>query len=216
MENTMKIKEWINEKAPWLAILYENKYFSAGYEKLAGLPPEKQKKVVTWFVMASISITFLYLITSYVSLWSVSSGTDDIYSMNNMILQYQKYRRDKSEELQLLNRNSQLAPTGQLKQVLLKAAGAAGISPRMIQVAERAEAGVGGGDSKKKEVKIKESTVSLQRVNLTQVSNYLKAIEYGTYNLSVSSIKIINDEKLRGYLTVDITVMAYLFEGDEG
>ena len=133
-----------------------------------------------------------------------------------MILQYQKYRRDKSEELQLLNRNSQLAPTGQLKQVLLKAAGAAGISPRMIQVAERAEAGVGGGDSKKKEVKIKESTVSLQRVNLTQVSNYLKAIEYGTYNLSVSSIKIINDEKLRGYLTVDITVMAYLFEGDEG
>lgn len=86
----------------------------------------------------------------------------------------------------------------------------------MIQVEERAEAGVGGGDSKKKEVKIKESTVSLQRVNLTQVSNYLKAIEYGTYNLSVSSIKIINDEKLRGYLTVDITVMAYLFEGDEG
>ncbi|NBY19038.1 hypothetical protein EBQ74_02030, partial [bacterium] len=153
---------------------------------------------------------------SYWSLWSLSSETQDAYSMSNMILQYQKYRRDRAEDLILLSKNSQLSAPGQLKQVLLQTAASAGISPRMIQVEERAEAGVGGTDSKKKEFKIKESTVSAQRITLSQLTSYLKAVEYGNFSLIVSSIKITNDDKLRGYLNVDMTIMAYVFEGDEG
>jgi hypothetical protein len=216
MEGTSKIKEWINEKAPGLSVIYENKYFGMAYDRFASLPPKKQRQWVIWSVGASLSVVVFCLLTAYWNLWTTSADTQDVYAMSNMILQYQKYRRDRSDELALLSRNSQLAAPGQLKQVLLQTAAASGISPRMIQVEERAEAGVGGGDPKKKEVKIKESTISLQKVTLTQMSNYLKAIEYGHYNLIISSIKIINDDKLRGYLNVDISVMAHLFEGEEG
>jgi len=216
MEGTSKFKEWINEKAPGLSIIYQNKYVGMVYDRFASLPPKKQKQWVYWSVGSLLSIIVFFLFSAYWNLWTTSSDTQDVYSMSNMILQYQKYRRDRSDELQLLARNSLLSAPGQLKQVLLQTAGTSGISPRMIQVEERAEAGVGGGDPKKKEVKIKESTVSMQKVTLTQLSNYLKAVEYGNYNLIVSSIKISNDDKLRGYMNVDLTIMAHLFEGEEG
>ncbi|MBM4303489.1 MAG: hypothetical protein FJ112_04105 [Deltaproteobacteria bacterium] len=215
MEDTSKIKTWISEKAPSLAILYKNKYVGMVYDRFASLPPKKQKQVVLYSFGSVIALVLIYLVSSYFSLWSLSSATRNIYSMNNMILEYQKHRRDRSEELTLLMRNAPLAAPGQLRQVLLQAAGVNGISPRMIQIEERGEAGV-GGDPKKKEVRIKESAVSLQKVNLSQAINYLKTIEYGNYNLIVSSIKITNDDKLRGYLNVDISIMAHLFENDEG
>ncbi|MFM8316686.1 MAG: hypothetical protein ACKOA8_20585 [Deltaproteobacteria bacterium] len=216
MEGTNKIRNWINEKAPALNAIYQNKYVGMVYDRFASLPPKKQKNVLFWSLGGFLGVGFVFLLTSYLSLWSTSSETQNIYAMNNLILQYQKSRRDRGDELQLLSRNSSLAAPGALKQVLLQSAASSGISPRMIQVEERGEAGVGGGDPKKKEVKIKESSVSLQRLNLTQVMNYLKAIEYGNYNLIVSSIKITNDEKLRGYLNVDLSVMAHIFENDEG
>lgn len=216
MEETNKIKSWINEKAPGLAVIYQNKYVGMIYDRFASLPPKKQKKIVFWSLGTSIGLILLFLASSYWSLWTTSAATNDIYSMSNMILQYQKYRRDRSEDLAILSRNSQLSAPGQLRQVLLQTAAGAGISPRMIQVEERGEAGVGGSDSKKKEFKIKESTISIQRINLTQLTNYLKAVEFGNYNLIISAVKIVNDEKLRGYLNLEMTVLAYLFEGDEG
>jgi hypothetical protein len=216
MESVTKIKTWIDEKAPGLAIIYQNKYVGMLYDRFASLPPKKQKQLVLGSIAACVAVVSLYLISSYISFWSTSSATQQIYEMNNLVQQYQKYRRDRTDELQVLTRNNSLAAPGQLKQVLLQSAAGVGISPRMIQVEERGEAGVGGKDPKKKEVKIKEATISLQRVNLTQMTNYLKSIEYGNFNLQVSSLKIVNDDKLRGYLNVDCTVMAYLFEADEG
>jgi hypothetical protein len=215
MEDASKIKTWISEKAPSLAILYQNKYIGMVYDRFASLPPKKQKQVVLSSFGTIVALVLIYLISSYFSLWSLSSSTQNIYVMNNMILEYQKHRRDRGDELALLLRNAPLTAPGQLRQVLLQAAGVNGISPRMIQVEERGEAGV-GGDTKKKEVRIKESSVLLQKVNLSQVISYLKTIEYGNYNLIVSSIKLTNDDKLRGYLNVDISVMAHLFENDEG
>jgi len=216
MEETSKLKSWISEKAPFLSVLYQNKYVGMAYDQFASLPPKKQKQVVFGVLGGSASLVLIFLIYSYWSLWSLSSDTQETYSMSNMILQYQKYRRDRAEDLIMLTKNSQLSAPGQLRQVLLQAAAGAGISPRMIQVEERGEAGVGGGDPKKKEFKIKESTVTTQRITLVQLTNYLKAIEYGTYNLTIPSIKITNDDKLRGYLNVDMTIMAYVFDGDEG
>lgn len=217
METTNKNRSLIEEKAPWLAVVFQNKYAEMIYDRFASFPPKKQKQIVLWTLAVTGFVVLVYLVSSYWALWSTSSSTQELYSMNNLILQFQKSRRDRSEELQLLNRNASLAAPGQLKQFLLQTSAGAGISPRMIQVEERAEAGVGGNaDTKKKEVRIKESTVSLQRINLTQLITYLKSIEYGNFNLSVSSIKISNDDKLRGYLNADLSILAYLFDGDEG
>jgi len=216
MEEVNKPKSLLSEKVPALALLYENKYVGMVYDRFASLPPQKQKQLVFWSIGGSVGLVVLVLLFAYGSLWSTSSSTQDIYSMSNMILQYQKYRRDRSEDLALLTKNTELSSPGQLKSVLLQTSAGAGISPRMIKVEERGEAGVRGDNTNKKEFKIKESTVEIQRITLTQLTSYLKALEYGKYNLIVSAMKIRNDEKLRGYLNVDLTVSAYLFEGDEG
>lgn len=216
MEEVNKSKSLLSEKVPALALLYENKYVGMVYDRFASLPPQKQKQLVFWSLGGSVGLVVLVLLFAYGSLWSTSSSTQDIYSMSNMILQYQKYRRDRSEDLALLSKNTELSSPGQLKLVLLQTSAGAGISPRMIKVEERGEAGVRGDNTNKKEFKIKESTVEIQRITLTQLTSYLKALEYGKYNLIISAMKIRNDEKLRGYLNVDLTVSAYLFEGDEG
>jgi hypothetical protein len=56
----------------------------------------------------------------------------------------------------------------------------------------------------------------MQRVNLSQLKNFLNNVEFGPYNLSVSSIKITNDSKIRGYMNVDLGVVAYLFQAETG
>lgn len=216
MQSGTGIKNWIEAKAPSLAVLYQNKYVGMFYDRFASLPAKKQKQwVLTIFGITAGSILF-YLVWSYWSLWSLTSSTHDIYAMNNMLLQHQKHQRDRGEDLQLLTRNSQLAAPGQLKQYLLQMTATSGISPRLVQVEERAEAAVGGAEPNKKDVKMKESSVSMQRVTLSQVINYLKSIEFGIYSLMISSIKMTNDDKLRGYLNVDLTVIAYLFDGENG
>ena len=61
-------------------------------------------------------------------------------------------------------------------------------------------------------LKAKEAKVTLQKINLNQLRNFLENIEFGTYNLSVSSINIKNDDQLRGYMNVELGVVAYLFQ----
>jgi hypothetical protein len=58
---------------------------------------------------------------------------------------------------------------------------------------------------------MRRATVKLQRVNLSQLKNYLHGVEFGSYSLAVSSIKIKNDEKIRGYMDVELGIVAYLF-----
>ena len=215
MDSVAKLKEWVNEKAPFLAVIYQNKYVGMLYDRFASLPPKQQRQVIGGIFGVTSFTVVGYLLWSYISLWSVSSQTSETYAMSNMLQQYQKSRRDRSQQLQLLSLNSQLGSPGVLKQYLIEAGRPAGISQRMVQVEERGEAGVGDDPKAKKEVKIKQATVSLQRINLTQLSGYLKGIEFGKFNVGVSSLKIINDDKLRGYLTAEISVMAYLFESDE-
>lgn len=218
MDNVTKMKEWVNENVPMLAHLYDNKYVGMLYDRFGSLPPKRQKQVLVGIVASACFIVFLYLLLSYLSLYSSSAQAKESYAMANMLLQYQKSRRDKSDQIRFLGRNSQLAGPGQLKQHLTDIGRTSGISPRIITVEEKGEMGTGEEETKASgnEVKIKQASVVLQRITLTQLTNYLKSLEFGQYNLSISSIKINNDDKIRGYMKVELGVVAHLFETEEG
>ena len=63
---------------------------------------------------------------------------------------------------------------------------------RMMKVEEKGEVGTKEDDSKstQSEVKIKQATVTLEKVTLTQLTNYLRSVEFGQYNLQVSSFSL--------------------------
>lgn len=44
MEDSSKIKTWISEKAPSLAILYKNKYVGMVYDRFASLPQKNKNR----------------------------------------------------------------------------------------------------------------------------------------------------------------------------
>lgn len=218
MDSVTKFKEWVNEHVPMLAVIYENKYVGMAYDRFASLPPKQQKQVILSVFGTLIAFVFLFLFSAYLTLWSFSGKVSKSNTMVNMLMQYQKQRRAKSGQISNLGRNELLAPPNALKQALIEQGRMASISPRMVQVEERDD---GGGDASEDpksahDVKLKQAVVKLQRVNLDQLKNFLQGIEFGSYNLSVSSLKITNDDKIRGYMNVEVSVVAYLFQTDEG
>jgi hypothetical protein len=80
-----------------------------------------------------------------------------------------------------------------------------------MEVEEKADAGDAGGST----IKTKDATVVLQRVNLTQLRAYVQGLEFGTYNITVVSLKVTNDDKLRGFMRVDLSVSAAVPQGGE-
>jgi hypothetical protein len=216
MDGWTKVKEWVNENAPMLAVVYNNKYVGMGYDRFASLPPKQQKQVLLGTAGGMVGIVVIYLFFSYLSLWSTSGKASSAESMITVLQNYQKQRRDKGSQIQNLEQNGRLAGPGQLKQQLTDDGKNAGISPRLIQVEEKPDSD-GGEDAKAShDVKMKRATVTLQRVNLSQLQTFLKNVEFGPFNLSVSSLKITNDSKIRGYMNVDMGVVAYLFQAEEG
>jgi hypothetical protein len=217
MDTFSKFKEWVNEHVPILAVLYENKYVGMAYDRFASLPPKQQRQVMIGVALGFVAIVTGFILSSYFSLWSYSSRVDKSAEMINMLQQYQKQRRAKSGQIQNLGRNGELAAAGAFKTALVNQARSASISPRMVQVEERDESPGGEDDPKAgHDVKLKQATVKLQRVNLTQLQAFLQIVEFGGYNLSISSLKITNDDKIRGYMNVDMGVVAYLFQTEEG
>lgn len=215
MERWTKIKEWINENAPMLTGVYQNKYIGMVYDRFASLPPKSQKQVVLGSIGGIFAIVVGYLLFSYLSLWSYSGQAKESYAMANLLQQYQKNRRDKSAQLQHLERAGQLAAPGQFKEHLVSQGRGASISHRMMQVEEKPDA---NDDESKQggDVRIRQATVILEKVNLSQLKGFLNNVEFGPYHLGVSSIKILNDDKIRGYMRVELGVVAYLFQTEEG
>jgi len=215
MDKWTKAKEWINENAPMLANVYQNKYVGMGYDHFASLPAKQQKQVILGSLGALFALIFGYLLWSYLSLWSSSSSAKESYAMANLLQQYQKNRRDKSSLLQHLERSSQLAGPGQFKAHLMNQGKSAAISQRMMQVEEKDGA---EGDPAKagQDVKVRQATVVLEKINLSQLKSFLNNIEYGPHQMGISSIRISNDDKIRGYMKVELGVVAYLFQSEEG
>ena len=216
MASWTKVKEWVNENAPVFAVIYQNKYVGMVYDRFGSLPAKQQKQLILTSFSCFVSLLVIFLGFSYYSLWSYSSNAKEAYQMIGMLQQYEKECRDKSTQIQSLDRNAQLAPPGELKQQLLNQARTAAISPRLIQVEEKADGEEKDDESKGgHDVKMKQATVTMERVNLQQLKDYLAAVELGPFNLSISSVKITNDDKIRGYMKVELGVVAYLFPSEE-
>jgi len=216
MEQTGRIKTWIKEQVPMLTLLYENKYVGMAYDRFASLPPTQQRRLIFAVIGGVFAAISLYLLVAYYTLWSISSQNKDAVAMGAMLQQYQKIKRDKNQEIGKLEGNSILAGPGQFKQRLLDIGRQTGISPRMMDATEKGEASARSDEGKAStEVKIKQATVTLQKVTLPQIVTFLRNTESGQLNLNISSMKITGDEKMRGYMNVEFQVMAYLFPAEE-
>lgn len=216
MEQTSKLKTWIREQVPMLTLLYENKYVGMAYDRFGSLPPAQQRRLIFATIGILAGGVTLYLALAYFSLWSLSQQSKEALSMGALLQQYQKIQRDKSQEIQGFERNTSLSSPGQLKQKLLDIGRSTGISPKMMEATERDEASARAEDGKpSSELKIKHATVSVQKVNLTQLVNYLKTVEGGDYNLNVSSLNVKTDNQIRGYMNVNLEVMATIFARED-
>lgn len=209
MMSLEKTKDWIRENIPMLMIFFENKYIGMVSDRFASLAPTKQKQVIMGTALGVMGLVMLHLMVSYFGLYRESSQKKQSEEMVSLLKSFQKQQKEQSAELHLMERNRDLAESGALKGALLAQARQVGISPRMVQAEESGDSGE--GENAKGDVKMKRATVKLQHVNLAQLKNFLQNVEFGNYNLDVSSIKITNDNKLRGYMDVELGVVAYLF-----
>jgi len=216
MEQTSKVKSWLREQAPMLTVLYENKYVGMAYDRFGSLPPTQQKRLIFTVTGIIAGAAALYLFLAYFSLWSISSQSKEALNMGALLQQYQKIQRDKSQEIAGFERNTGLSNPGQLKQRLLDIGRTTGISPKMMEATERDEASARAEDGKaSSELKIKHASVNIQKANLTQLVNFLKTVEGGDYNLNVSSLKVSSDQTMKGYLNVELQVIATIFAREE-
>jgi len=214
MDFATKAKAWINENAPMLAVVYQNKYVGMAYDRFASFSPKEQKTILVGTFGGIVTLLFLYLFLSYLSLWGGSDKASGAYQMTNEIQNFQRTMREKNAQIQSIQGRSNVAAPGKLKQLLLENAKAAGISPRFAEIEEKADAPA--GDDKMADIRMRQATVVLNRINLTQLKSFLSAVELGSSSLSVASVKITNDDKLRGYMKVELGVVAYILSGDGG
>jgi hypothetical protein len=216
VNSVSKGKEWINEHIPMLAIVYENKYVGMLYDRFGSLPPKQQRQVLLGAFIGVILFICLILLSLYLTVWSYSNQTEKARSMVALLTQYQKNRRLQEGQIQLLEQNNLLSAPDALKAYLMDQAKAANISSRMIHAEEKPDSSEGSDDPKgKSDLKLKQATVKLEKVNLTQLRNFLQYVEFGQYSLSISSLKILNDDKIRGYMNVEMGIVAYLFQSEE-
>ncbi len=211
-----KLREWLKENMPVFSQASENKYVGMVYDRFASLPPGQQKQVILGFVGFLVLMVFGYLFLSYIALWTSSGKSDRNREMSNMLIQYQRQLKEKSGQLQQLEKNDQLAGNGALKQYLADQARNAGISPKAAEAEEKPEAAGGEEGGKAGDLKVKEASITLSRVNLNQLKQFMQSVEFGNYNLSVTSLKITNDDKIRGYMKAEVGVVAYVFQAAAG
>lgn len=214
MSMSTKIKNWLRENAPMVTKVYENKYVEMLYDRYASLPPNQQKHVTMAAVGGSILIIVGYLVSSYLSLWAYSRDISHAQQMISLLQEYQRESSSRGGQMELLERSGRLSQQGAFKQHLLSQGRLAKISPRMLQVEETENTQNDGKG--KQEIRIKQAKVTLQRVNLRQLKSFLENVEFSRYNTSISSLKIQNDEKIRGYMNIEMGIVAYLFQPGEG
>ncbi len=214
MDIVTKTKAWINENAPMLAGIYQNKYVGMAYDRFASFSPKEQKTILMAGFGGTVLLVFSYLFFSYVSLWNGSDKAERAYQMVTEVQNFQRQMKEKTAQIQSIQGQSPVAAPGKLKQHLLDNAKAAGISPRFAEIAEKPD--TSAGDEKGSDIRMRQATVVLNRINLTQLKSFLSAVELGSNSLSVSSIKITNDEKLRGYMKAELGVVAYVISSADG
>lgn len=200
-----QIKTWTLQNLPALAVLYQNKYVGMVYDRFASLTSRRQRQVIYGVIGGVSGAIFLSVLVAYLGLWSMRERQRDYFGMVKMLREHQIDQGQQSSEIQVLERNNRLAASGQFKSHLQDLAKFAAISPRMVQVEEMPFSNEGG------ELRLRQATVQLEKVNLRQLKTYVQAIEGGDYRISVSSLRVLNDDKLRGYMNASLSVVAYIF-----
>lgn len=207
-----KIKVWIREQVPMLTLIFENKYVGMAQDRFASLPPLLQKRILIGLILSSFGFAGIYLTVSYIQLWQLSSRAQEASALSTVLIRYQKTLQDKASELREIEGGDNLSAPGKLKQKLLDLGRFAGISPKLIQTAEEgvqtvpATAGKTGGERK-----YKKATVTLEKVTLPQIIKYINSVESSPDTLSIASLRLSSDEKLRGYMGVNLEVHAQIF-----
>lgn len=212
MNKIAKIKTWINEHAPTLAVLYENKYIGMAYDRFASLPPSQQRQSLVGIAGLFVFFIFTFLGVSYYRLWSYSSGGSNAEQMAAQLAQYQKHLQSMAGEIQLLERNNRLAAPGAFKQHLISLVRLSNISPRMATIEEMEGPSADTESKESGAIRSKQASIKLQKLNLAQLTDFIQKIEGGSHSLSISQLKIQNDENLRGYMNVEMGVVTYLFD----
>lgn len=67
MDGWTKFKEWVNENAPMLAVVYNNKYVGMGYDRFASLPAKQQKQTLLGILGGFVFIVVMFLFVPYLS-----------------------------------------------------------------------------------------------------------------------------------------------------
>lgn len=198
-----RVRGWVKENAPMLTVLYENKYLGMFYDRFASLPPKQQKQVLLGSLAAVAGVFFLYFFVSYLSLWSSGARTQQAYSMVDELGRFQRTMREKTMRLVRFEQEAGLG-TGGLKELVNELARSASISPRLVETTEKPPV-QGDGPS------TKSASVRMQRVTLSQWVSFLKAVEGGNRPISISRLRAVNDDKLRGYMTVELDLSMPVF-----
>jgi hypothetical protein len=196
-----------------LTVVYDNKYVGMVYDRFASLDPKQQKQVILGIFGGILALIVGYMSISYIELWNTGKRVGQANDMITMLQQYQKDQRQESASLAALERSSQLASPEAFKKMIYQYAQAASISSRTVRIDERGEA---KGDAKLSDIKVKQATVTLERINLTQLREFLANLEFKEPNVGISSISVKNDEKLRGYMSATFSIIVYLFQSEQG
>lgn len=214
MELLNKLKSWWAANGPNLEGASENKYVAMVYDRFGSLPPAQQRQVtigVFSFVGFILIIVFFF---SYSGLRTLTLRASQSKEMISLLQQYQKESQASGGGSQTsLGGNGNLVARGSLRNHLEGQARKNKISARMMKVDEKLETKPASG-GEKGSVKVKRATVNLERVNLNQLVGFLQSVEHGNFDLSVSSLKITNDRQVRGYMNVDMGIVAYIVSSE--
>jgi len=183
------------------------------YDHFASLPPSQQKTVMISGGGVFSLMVLGFLLSCVFNLLSYNHQSKMADEMVTMLQDYQRARQSRASDVAFLERNRRIAAPGALKQHLLRQGNSAKISPRLMEIKE-IESQAPVGEEGVGDIQLRQASVRLQRVNLSQLQGFLQKIEFGAYNLSINSLRIQNDDKLRGYMNVDIAIIAYLFTGN--
>lgn len=203
MNKIAKFKSWMNENAPTLTFIYDNKFVGMAYDRFASLPGKQQKQLFLSLLGIFGASVVGYLIYAYLGLWSQSRSIDKSHQAINLLQQFQKVQRNQSQAGSAAGQN--LQGPGRFKDFLIRQGQVATIAKRLIQIKE-VPGGSGEGD-----IKTIRASVTLEKITLSQLKKYLSVLEFGDMGVRVSYVHVTNDEQLRGYMNVELSVVAYAF-----
>ena len=196
--------EWINENVPMLKRLIRNKYVDMMYDRFASLDAQRQRQIIIGTIAALILLLVFIVFMGYSSYWAVLRQTQRTRSLAYACLQFQRELQE-SAVLQEKGavREQDVAEHQDLRQVVMDAARMAHFPPQSV-IVEPLPADAPPGPGLTSGSSTPSSQIRIERMNLLQLKMFLQRLELGPQRFAVERIQIANDDKVRGFMRVDI------------